>query len=322
MAKEATRLPQHFPLELGPRLETEDRDCNEYRLRRRYDRFTRLVGETNFERLWQSHIMIIGLGGVGGPAAECVVRCGVGRITLVDFDRICITNTNRQVQAFEGNYGRSKTEALAERLRLINPYARIDAVDTFYSAATAEELLALHPDFIIDAIDNMTAKSHLLDTCRARNLRVVTSLGASGRIDPTHVKCADLARTKLDPLGRVLRKILRQKYGFNRSGLFGITAVFSTELPRVPAALSYDGVAIPCVCPTVTGVDTEESGPRICGRNDLHSSDMRRLIYGTASFVTGTFGLYCASVAVRGLLDDSKAISENPSNNEQTLKPF
>jgi tRNA A37 threonylcarbamoyladenosine dehydratase len=282
-----------------------DSEENAYQLHRRYDRFARLVGEPSIGKLRQSHVMIIGLGGVGGPAAESVVRSGVGHVTLVDFDRVCVTNTNRQIQAIKGNIGRSKAETLAERLRLINPQAKIDAVGKFYSTSTSDELLALAPDFIIDAIDNMTAKSHLLDTCRGRGLRVVTSLGASGRIDPTCVVCADLARTKLDPMGRVLRKILRQKYGFNRSGLFGIDAVYSTELPREPEELTYDGgLGFRCVCPG--------------GNNDLHSCEKRRVIYGTASFVTGTFGLFCASVAVRGLLEARAEPVDNHSNSTRT----
>jgi tRNA A37 threonylcarbamoyladenosine dehydratase len=249
----------------------------------------RLVGEPGIERLFRSHVMVIGLGGVGGPAAESLARSGVGRLSLVDFDRVCVTNTNRQVQALAGNIGRSKAETLAAHLLRINPSARVDAVAKFYSASTSDALLADRPSYVVDAIDNLTAKSHLLDTCKSLEIPVVTSLGAAGRIDPTQVKCADLARTKFDPLGRVLRKILRQKYGFDRSGAFGIDAVFSTELAREPEELTYDGgLGFRCVCPG--------------GSNELHSCEKRRVIYGTASFVTGTFGLFCASAVVRGLV--------------------
>jgi tRNA A37 threonylcarbamoyladenosine dehydratase len=249
----------------------------------------RLVGESGIERLFRSHVMVVGLGGVGGPAAESLARSGVGRLSLVDFDRVCVTNTNRQVQALVGNIGRSKAETLAAHLRRINPSARVDAIGKFYSPSNSESLLAERPDYIVDAIDNMTAKCHLLDTCKSLEIPIVTSLGAAGRIDPTQVKCADLARTKFDPMGRVLRKILRQKYGFNRSGAFGIDAVFSTELAREPEELTYDGgLGFRCVCPG--------------GSNDFHSCEKRRVIYGTASFVTGTFGLFCASSVVRGLV--------------------
>jgi len=260
-----------------------------YEVHRRFDRMARLVGEPALERLFRSHVMIIGLGGVGSFAAESLVRSGVGHVTLVDFDRVCVTNCNRQLQAIKGNVGRSKVESLAERLCLINPQARVDSVVKFYSEATSEELLALTPDYVVDAIDNLTAKSHLLATCRARSIPLVTSLGAAGRIDPGQIAVADLARTKFDPMGRVIRKILRQDYDFPKSGLFGISAVYSTEIAREPEPVTYDGgLGFRCVCPG--------------GSNDFHSCEKRRVIYGTSSFVTGSFGLFCASVAVRALI--------------------
>jgi len=260
-----------------------------YEVHRRFDRMARLVGEPALERLFRSHVMIIGLGGVGSFAAESLVRSGVGHVTLVDFDRVCVTNCNRQLQAIKGNVGRSKVESLAERLCLINPQARVDSVVKFYSEATSEELLALTPDYVVDAIDNLTAKSHLLATCRARSIPLVTSLGAAGRIDPGQIAVADLARTQFDPMGRVIRKILRQDYDFPKSGLFGISAVYSTEIAREPEPVTYDGgLGFRCVCPG--------------GSNDFHSCEKRRVIYGTSSFVTGSFGLFCASVAVRALI--------------------
>ncbi len=260
-----------------------------YEVHRRFDRMARLVGEPALERLFRSHVMIIGLGGVGSFAAESLVRSGVGHVTLVDFDRVCVTNCNRQLQAIKGNVGRSKAESLAERLCLINPQARVDCVVKFYSEGTSEELLALTPNYVVDAIDNLTAKAHLLATCRARSIPLVTSLGAAGRIDPGQIAVADLARTKFDPMGRVIRKILRQDYDFPKSGLFGISAVYSTEIAREPEPVTYDGgLGFRCVCPG--------------GSNDFHSCEKRRVIYGTSSFVTGSFGLLCASVAVRDLI--------------------
>ncbi len=259
-----------------------------YEVHRRFDRMARLIGEPAILRLFNSHAMIIGLGGVGSFAAESLVRSGVGRVTLVDFDRICVTNTNRQLQAMKGFIGRSKVEVLTERLRAVNPQASIDPVMKFYNAETSEELLALQPDIVIDAIDNLTAKCHLLATCRKRSLAVVSSLAAAGRLDPTRITVADLAHTKVDPMGRVIRKILRQDYEFPRKGDFGITAVYSTEVAREPEPVTYDeGKGFRCVCPG--------------GSNDFHSCDKRRVIYGTSSFVTGSFGLFCASLAVQKL---------------------
>lgn len=259
-----------------------------YQLHRRFDRMARLVGEPSLERLFRSHVMVIGLGGVGGFAAESLVRSGVGRVSLVDFDRVCVTNSNRQLQAISGNVGRGKATTLADRMRLINPQAHIESIAKFYSASTADELMSTTPDYVVDAIDNLTAKCHLLATCRRLAIPIVSSLGAAGRVDPTQIAIADLSKTKVCPMGRVIRKILRQQYDAPRTGELGITAVYSTEVAQEPNAVTYDnGLGFRCMCPS--------------GGNDLHSCEKRRIIYGTASFVTGTFGLFCASAAVRDL---------------------
>ena len=263
---------------------------NAYRLHRRFDRMGRLFGDAAMERLFASHVMVIGLGGVGGFAAESLARSGIGRLTLVDFDRVCVTNSNRQLQAMRGTIGKYKAQVLAERLRLINPQATIEPICRFYDQASAAALLSLAPDFIVDAIDNITAKCHLIATARRMGLPLVSATGASGRMDPTLLRIADLADTRIDPLAQEVRHILRRKYGFPTEGAFGIPAVYSLEHPQHPEDLHYDhGEGFHCVCPG--------------GKNDHHSCEERRLIYGTASFVTGSFGLSCASVVVRSLVD-------------------
>lgn len=264
---------------------------NEYRLHRRFDRLGRLVGDAGIRRLRSAHVMIIGLGGVGSFAAESLARSGIGRLTLVDFDRVCVTNSNRQLQALRGTVGKPKAAVLAERLSLVNPQADIRPVMRFYDEGTAAALLAAEPDYIVDAIDNITAKCHLLATCKRLRIPIVSATGASGRWDPTAIAVADLADTRIDPLAQEVRKILRKKYGFPQEGAFGIPAVYSSEHPRHPEELHYDeGTGFRCVCPG--------------GKNEHHSCEERRLIYGTASFVTGSFGLFAASVAVRELLGE------------------
>jgi tRNA threonylcarbamoyladenosine dehydratase len=260
-----------------------------YRLHRRFDRIGRLVGDAGMERLLGAHVMVVGLGGVGSFAVEALARSGIGRLTLVDFDRVCITNSNRQVQAVQGAIARPKADVLAERVRLINPQARPEPEAVFYSARTSDALLDRNPDFVVDAIDNVTAKCHLLAACKQRGLKVVTSTGASGRMDPTAVRVVDLSETKVDPLADAVRRALRLKHGFPAyPQLFGIPAVYSAEPPAVPHDLTYDGgTGFRCVCPG--------------GNNDVHGCEDRRVIYGTAGFVTGTFGLACASVVVRAL---------------------
>ena len=261
---------------------------NAYRLHRRFDRMGRMFGDAAMERLFSAHVLVVGLGGVGSFAAESLSRSGIGRLTLLDFDRVCVTNSNRQLQAMRGTIGKYKAQVLAERLRLINPQAQIDPLCRFYDAGTAASILALSPDYIVDAIDNITAKCHLLATARRLGLPIVSATGASGRLDPTLIRVADLADTRIDPLAQEVRHILRRKYDFPSDGPFGIPAVFSLEHPQHPQELHYDGgEGFACVCPG--------------GKNDHHSCEERRLIYGTASFVTGAFGLTCASVVVRAL---------------------
>jgi tRNA threonylcarbamoyladenosine dehydratase len=259
-----------------------------YRLHRRFDRIGRLVGDAGMERLLGAHVTVIGLGGVGSFAVEALARSGIGRLTLVDFDRVCVTNSNRQLQAVQGAIARPKATTLADRARLINPQARVEPIMQFYSARTADEILGARADFVVDAIDNVTAKCHLIATCRERGIRIVSSTGASGRMDPTAIRVVDLAETCVDPLADAVRRALRQKYGFPAKGPFGVPAVYSAEPPAEPRELHYDGgEGFHCVCPG--------------GQNEFHSCEERRVIYGTAGFVTGAFGLACASVVVRAL---------------------
>jgi tRNA threonylcarbamoyladenosine dehydratase len=264
----------------------------DYKLHRRFDRIGRLVGDQGMSRLFGARVAVIGLGGVGSFAAEGLIRSGIGCIDLVDFDLVCITNSNRQLQAMKGTIGKAKSEILADRLALVNPKAQVNSIQFFYNETTSERLL--NPpgqplDFVVDAIDNVTAKCHLLATCKTLNIPVVTSTGASGRFDPTAVQVGDLAKTKIDPLARDVRKILRSQYGFpSGKKKFHIPAVFSTEAPAAPRELTYDnGEGFRCVCPG--------------GSNGMHSCEKRSVIYGTAGFVTGTFGMVCASVVVKSL---------------------
>jgi tRNA A37 threonylcarbamoyladenosine dehydratase len=261
----------------------------EYRLHRRFDRIGRLVGDAAMQRLLGSHVMVVGLGGVGSWAAEALARSGVGRLTLVDFDLVCVTNANRQLHAMRGTTGKPKAEVMAARLEAIHPTCTIEGVRSFYEASTCEELLARAPDLVIDAIDNLTAKAHLVATCRARGIPLVVSGGASGRMDPTQIRITDLAEVEGDPFLAALRKLLRRKHDFPTERDWAIPAVHSLEPPRAPLTLDYDhGEGFRCVCPQ--------------GDNGKHTCDDRNLIYGTAGFVTGSFGFACASVAVQTLI--------------------
>lgn len=257
-----------------------------YVLHRRFDRMGRLVGDEAMKKLFKTHVAVIGLGGVGSWAAESLMRSGVGKLTVVDFDEICITNANRQLHALQGLVGKKKAAVMAERLRKINPQAQVVEHILFYNEKNSETILADRPDYVIDAIDNLTAKSFLIATCKKLNIPVITSAGAGARLDPLALELTDLAKTHTDPLAHQLRKVLRTKHEFPREGDFGVPCVFSTEIPMQPVDLKYDnGEGFKCVCPQ--------------GQNNLHSCDRRNVIYGTSSFVTGAFGLSMASWVVK-----------------------
>jgi tRNA A37 threonylcarbamoyladenosine dehydratase len=266
---------------------------------RRFDRAARLLGDHGIARLASSTVTLFGLGGVGSYAAEALVRTGVGRLILVDFDRICVTNVNRQLHAMKGTLGKPKVQIMAERLRLINPDAVIEPRCEFYNAASSARLLAPEPDLVIDAIDNLTAKMHLIATCRREKLRLVSSMGAAARLDPTMVRVADLAHTKMDPFAKNLRKNLRRTYGIDCSRATGITAVYSEEAPSPPHDLAYDKDGFDCVCPG--------------GDNGLNDCDHKHRIDGSVAFVTSVFGMAAAAAGVRLLLDERPVATAAPA---------
>lgn len=269
--------------------EHEDEDEQDYRLHRRFDRLGRLVGDPAMRKLLSSHVMVIGLGGVGSWAAEALARSGVGRLTLVDFDLVCVTNANRQLHAMRGTTGKPKATVMAERLRSIHPTCVVEPVQSFYEAESSEALLGRSPDLVIDAIDNLTAKAHLIASCRARELPLIVSGGASGRLDPTQIRVRDLSEVEGDMFLKSLRKILRQRHQFPAARGWQLPTVHSLEPATEPFELDYDdGQGFRCVCPQ--------------GDNGKHTCDARNLILGTAGFVTGSFGFSCASLAVRTLI--------------------
>src|SRR5215470_10335866 len=172
-----------------------------FRLSRRWDRTGRLLGDEAMERLARARVIVFGLGGVGSYAVEGLVRSGVGHITLVDFDEVCVTNLNRQLHATVRTVGKSKAELMAQRCREVNPDCTVEAVAEFYRAETSEQLLQPGWDYVVDAIDNVKAKLHLLNRCVQLGLPVVSSMGAADRHHrhllaraATHARAAHLRR--------------------------------------------------------------------------------------------------------------------------------
>lgn len=273
-----------------------DAELENYKLHRRFDRIGRLVGDSAMKKLMDSHVMIIGLGGVGSWAAEMLARSGVGKLTLVDFDEVCVTNFNRQLHAVQGAVGTQKATAVAERLAKINPSATFTPVLKFFNDDSRDEIFGMaeggKPDFVVDAIDSITPKCMLLAHCHANGIPVITSTGSSGKLDPTLIEIRDLSKTEFDPLARAVRRILRERYGFAAKGAFGIPAVWSPEPPIMPVELKYDnGKGFKCVCPQ--------------GDNQFFQCDNRNIIMGSAGFVTSSFGMAAASHVVRKLIEVS-----------------
>jgi tRNA A37 threonylcarbamoyladenosine dehydratase len=241
----------------------------------RFDRLALLVGETGLSRLRQASVAVFGLGGVGSYAVEALVRGGVGRLTLIDFDQVDITNCNRQIHAHDGTIGHPKALVMAERCRSINPGLQVEPLQAFYSQETSEELLLRGYDYVLDCIDHITAKLHLIEACVSRRLPIISSMGAANKLDPTRIHVADLADTHKCRLARILRRELR------RRGIHGgVKTVYSTELFRPLSAGRSNAAA-------------ETAGNYQCQRAPL----------GSSSVIPPLFGLTMAGEVIRELLE-------------------
>ncbi len=247
----------------------------------RFSGIGRLYGELGLDRLRAAHIMVIGIGGVGSWTVEALARSGVGHLTLVDIDDVCINNTNRQLPALDGNVGRLKVEVLRERVLLIQPSCEVTTIEDFYTPETSEMILGGKVDVVVDAIDDGKNKIHLIQACHERQLPIIVCGGAGGRRDATRLEVDDLSRTQGDPLLRRVRQALR-KAGFPRDKKrWKIRAIFSQERP---------------VFPTAEGGVCETRPDRKALRLDCRSG------FGSATFVTGTMGFIAAQLAIEAVL--------------------
>jgi tRNA A37 threonylcarbamoyladenosine dehydratase len=244
------------------------------------DRFSgvaRVFGAEGMARLIKARVLVVGVGGVGSWSVEALARSGVGTIVMVDLDDICATNTNRQIHALDSNFGRLKVDALADRVRAINPECVVRAIPKFFTASTAEEILAPAYDWVIDAIDSAPQKSHLIAAAVTAGSRVVTVGGVGGLRESSGFKVVDLNRSVNDKLLFLTRKRLRQTHSWKRGrAKWGVPAVFSEEFPTEP----------PC--------DAESAG----------TNPMRmgcEVGYGALTYVTGVAGFIAAGVVIEAL---------------------
>ena len=248
----------------------------------RFSRNELLIGQAGVARLQNATVAVVGLGGVGGYAAEALCRAGIGRLVIIDFDDICLTNVNRQIHAMDGTVGKAKVMVMAERMKLINPRAEIIPYKDFYSAENSEFLLSTHYDYVVDAIDHITSKLHLIRSCRERGIPIVSSMGAAAKLDPARIRVADISETHKCRMARSVRKLLK-KQGIET----GVKVVFSTEEYR-EQEVKDAGCKGSCICPNPD--------------EQRFSCEHRRIILGSISYIPPIFGFTMAGVVINDLL--------------------
>lgn len=258
----------------------------------RFSGIGRLYGQRALALFARSHVCVIGIGGVGSWAAEALARTGIGKLTLIDMDDVCVTNTNRQIHALNHNVGELKTAVMVERIKAINPECQVDYIDDFITPDNVAEYLNRGFDYVIDAIDSVRPKAALLAYCRRYKIPVITTGGAGGQIDPTQIQVTDLAKTIQDPLAAKLRERLKSEYGVvkNSKGKLGIECVFSTEPLVYPQP---DGTAC-AVKSTADGVK----------RMDCSAG------FGAVTMVTASFGFIGVSHILKKMI--AKDLRHNP----------
>ena len=258
----------------------------------RFAGIARLYGQQGLVRLAQAHVAVIGIGGVGSWAAEALARSGVGELTLIDLDEVCVSNTNRQLHALADQIGRSKVQVMAERIAQINPACRVQAIEDFVSPDNLKELIHHDLDFVVDCIDSLNAKAALVAWCKRAKIGLVVTGGAGGQIDPTQIQRADLSKTFNDPLAARLRARLKRDHGFSKTPgkKMGVCCVFSSEQLRYPKG---DGEVCASKQFVGEGVKLDCSGG-----------------FGAAMMVTASFGMAAAARAVDKLVEGVRRPSE------------
>ena len=250
---------------------------------RRFGGVSRLYGVEGLAKLQAMHLCVIGIGGVGSWAAEAVARNAVGTITLIDLDNIAESNVNRQLHAVDGAFGKAKVTAMAERIRLINPAVVVHEIEDFVTTENVSEVLNRNFHGVIDCIDDAKAKAAIAAFCQQRNIPLVMTGAAGGRLDASRIKQADLSQVSHDKLLAKVRNLLRRDYGFakadtvkNKPAKFGIQCVYSDEEVITPE--------------------------RVCETSDTAITGLNCAGYGSSVCVTAPFGFAAAGLLIRDLL--------------------
>jgi tRNA A37 threonylcarbamoyladenosine dehydratase len=254
----------------------------------RFGGIARLYGDKALNHLFHSHVAVIGIGGVGSWVAESLARSGIGEISLIDMDDICITNSNRQIHALTSTVGQQKIDIMSARLQDINPELRINAVDNFIDKDNLSELINPSMNMVIDAFDAANTKAALINHCKRNKQPIITIGSAGGKINPQKIVHGDLSKTINDPLLSKVRNTLRRKHGFARESkrTFSIEAIYSAEQTTYPTS---DG-------------GTCKSRPETYSVGGLDCNNG----FGAATMVTASFGLIATSRAIDKILKKIK----------------
>ena len=244
-----------------------------------FSRTELLIGKEALERLSKAHVAVFGIGGVGGYVVEALVRSGIGAYDLIDDDKVCLTNLNRQIIATRDTIGRHKVEVMRERILSINPDAEVTTHRCFYLPENARDFDFSSYDYVVDAVDTVTAKLEIMMRAKESNIPVISCMGVGNKLNPTQLEIADIYKTSVCPLAKVMRRELRKR------GVDKLKVLYSKEEPITPLDDSEDTCREHCVCPPGT--------TRKCTQ--------RRAIPGSISFVPSAAGLIIASEVVKDL---------------------
>lgn len=253
-----------------------------------FSRSELMIGKEGLEKLKNSKVAVFGIGGVGSFTVEALVRCGLGHIVLIDDDCVCLTNLNRQLHATIKTVGKPKVEAMRDRILEINPQCEVVIVQKFYMPEVAEEMLDSSYDYIVDAIDTVTAKIDLVERAELMGIPVISAMGAGNKTDPTKFEVSDIYKTSVDPLAKVVRKELRNR------GIKKLKVVYSKEEPVKPVETENSSCSAGCICPKGTA--------RKC--------TVKHQIPGSLSFVPSVMGLIIAGEVIKDLIGWEKQAAD------------
>lgn len=247
-----------------------------------FSRTQLLLGDEAMNKLAASRVAVFGVGGVGGYVCEALIRSGVGAIDLVDDDKVCLTNLNRQIIATRKTIGQYKTQVMKERILDINPDAKVEVHNCFFLPETADDFEFEKYDYVVDAVDTVTAKIALVMKCKEKNVPIISSMGAGNKLDASAFRVADIYKTKVCPLAKVMRRELKKR------GVKKLKVVYSEEMPIKPLEDMSSSCKTDCICPP----------------GAQHKCTQRRAIPGSVAFVPSVAGLIIAGEVVKDLIKD------------------